>query len=188
VGANDHSGARAGGRSESIDLIAKLAEMGARLQSLEAESLASKSSRVAFNDNINTLLTQMAGTVEAHGAELAEFRRAISQIARIAQVLEGAFGQAGLVGEVAQMRRDIADYNARLGELEAKLEAKLDPRGVGATTRISPAVSKGADMRDNIISLLVKVILALAALLGAGAIGSKYGGVLDPAAAPTTGK
>lgn len=184
MGANDHAGARAGGRSESIDLIAKLAEIGVRLQSLEAESLASKSSRAAFNDNINTLLTQMAGTVEAHGAELAEFRRAISQIARIAQVLEGAFGQAGLVGEVAQMRRDIADYNARLGELEAKLDA----RAVGAATRISPAVGKGVDMRDNIISLLVKVILALAALLGAGAIGSKYGWVLDPPAAPTTGK
>jgi len=166
-----------GSRSQQVDLIAQLVQLSDRVKAVETDA----EQRALFSQNVNKLLTQLTMTVEAHETQIDEFRKATTQIARIAQVLEGAFGQTGLVSQVAEIQKNVSAMGVKLTQIEAQIEAKLPALADEETVSVEKADTLMGIKKDVVVSALVKVIIALCALLSAAHLGSRFGGAPEPA-------
>jgi len=125
--------------------------------------------------------------IEGHDLELAEFRKAVSQVAH---VLQGAFGSTGLVQQVTGLQASVSGMHQTISALKAKIG---EIEGTGAHTRsgrlrsitrdreVEPpptpvVVPESGEWKNKVIEGLIKVIITLAGLLGAAYAGAKFGG------------
>ena len=175
-------------RNDTVATMEFMEELLSRLKALEKDYSATKNKSQDFSAEVQKALAHIATTLEQHSTEIGEFRRATTQIARIAQVLEGAFGAQGLVGDVRTIQTDIRSVVDRMGRVESSLvdvNRRLDERDEyecvphPSPSSFAPATSPDTatvKKMSKVIDVLIKVILALAGLLAAATVGWKFNG------------
>jgi chromosome segregation ATPase len=158
------------------ELTKRLEEAIRRMERMEAERAHAPHGKV---ETLDAILEQLSHVVKRHETEITDFRKAIQSIA---QLLEGALGATGLVRQVNDLTKTVADNREEFVELRNRIDLHGSPFSQFESTRaLEPSVTSPTgtiiNQQSRLIELALKITGLAAALLAAAALGFGIKGV-----------